>query len=115
MDRISYVAVAVAERSGAALQVSHFIFVGRKTWPLAHEARAGLSAIAEGRKAVAWVGLEYRYMPPVSRLIDEVRSGRLGKLRMLSIREHRFPFLEKVGNWNRFSRRTGSPRPKRRS
>ena len=64
-------------------------------------------AAAEGRKAVAWVGLEYRYMPPVSRLIDEVRSGRLGKLRMLSIREHRFPFLEKVGNWNRLSRRTG--------
>jgi predicted dehydrogenase len=26
---------------------------------------------------------------------------------MLSIREHRFPFLRKVGDWNRFSVRTG--------
>ena len=26
---------------------------------------------------------------------------------MLSIREHRFPFLSKVGDWNRFNRNTG--------
>jgi myo-inositol 2-dehydrogenase / D-chiro-inositol 1-dehydrogenase len=26
---------------------------------------------------------------------------------MLTIREHRFPFLEKVGDWNRFNRNTG--------
>jgi predicted dehydrogenase len=26
---------------------------------------------------------------------------------MVSIREHRYPFLVKVGNWNRFSRNTG--------
>jgi predicted dehydrogenase len=26
---------------------------------------------------------------------------------MLSIREHRFPFLSKVGDWNRFARNTG--------
>jgi hypothetical protein len=26
---------------------------------------------------------------------------------MLSIREHRFPFLTKVGDWNRFSENTG--------
>ena len=26
---------------------------------------------------------------------------------MLSIREHRFPFLVKVGDWNRFNRNTG--------
>ena len=26
---------------------------------------------------------------------------------MLTIREHRFPFLEKVGDWNRFNRYTG--------
>ena len=64
-------------------------------------------AAAEGRRAVTWVGLEYRYMPPVARLIEEVRGGRLGQPRMVSIREHRFPFLEKVDNWNRFSRRTG--------
>jgi len=58
-------------------------------------------------RGVAWVGLEYRYMPPVARLIDEVRGGTVGKLRMLSIREHRYPFLAKVDNWNRFSDNTG--------
>jgi predicted dehydrogenase len=54
-----------------------------------------------------WVGLEYRYMPPVAALIDEVRGGAVGTTRMVAIREHRFPFLVKVGNWNRFSRNTG--------
>ena len=26
---------------------------------------------------------------------------------MMSIREHRFPFLDKIGDWNRFNARTG--------
>jgi predicted dehydrogenase len=51
--------------------------------------------------------MEYRYMPAIARLIQEVDAGRVGNLRMLSIREHRFPFLDKVGNWNRFSRTSG--------
>lgn len=56
---------------------------------------------------LVWVGLEYRYMPPVTRFVEEVHSGKTGALKMLSIREHRFPFLEKVGDWNRFNRKTG--------
>ena len=56
---------------------------------------------------VVWVGLEYRYMAPTVRLLQHTRSGVLGRLRMLAIREHRFPFLVKVGNWNRFSANTG--------
>jgi predicted dehydrogenase len=54
-----------------------------------------------------WMGLEYRYMAPVARLIAEVRAGAVGPVRMVAIREHRFPFLEKVDNWNRLSRNTG--------
>ena len=42
------------------------------------------------------VGLEYRYMPPVAKLIDIVKGGSLGHVRMVAIREHRFPFLVKV-------------------
>jgi len=57
--------------------------------------------------AVVWTAMEYRYMPPVARLVDEVRKGTIGRLRMFAIREHRFPFLPKVGNWNRFARNTG--------
>ncbi len=62
---------------------------------------------ADRRDSLTWVGLEYRYMAPIAALVDVVRSGRLGITRMVSIREHRFPFLVKVDNWNRFSRNTG--------
>jgi myo-inositol 2-dehydrogenase/D-chiro-inositol 1-dehydrogenase len=66
-----------------------------------------VAARAERHPGVVQVGMEYRYMPPVTRLIREVREGVAGRLRMLAIREHRFPFLPKVGDWNRFSRNTG--------
>ena len=56
---------------------------------------------------VVWMGLEYRYMPPIRRLMAEIDAGTAGDVRMVAIREHRFPFLEKVDNWNRFSRNTG--------
>ena len=62
---------------------------------------------ATDHPGLVWVGLEYRYMPSIARLIDEVRAGTVGELAMLSIREHRFPFLDKVGAWNRFNRNTG--------
>lgn len=60
-----------------------------------------------GCDAVVWVGLEYRYMPPVTRLLQEVHAGTIGPSKMVSIREHRFPFLQKVDDWNRFNRNTG--------
>ena len=63
--------------------------------------------LAEARAGLVWVGLEYRYMPPVARLLDELTTGVAGQLHMVSIREHRFPFLTKVGDWNRFSHNTG--------
>ena len=62
---------------------------------------------AQAHPGIVWMGLEYRFMPPVRRFVEELRSGRAGQLRMLSIREHRFPFLAKVGDWNRFNRNTG--------
>ena len=66
-----------------------------------------LVAQAKGRDALFWTGLEYRYMPPVTRFIERVHAGEAGDVRMLSIREHRFPFLHKVDDWNRFNRNTG--------
>ena len=59
------------------------------------------------RSAITWVGLEYRYMAPIAELLRQLRAGVVGDLKMFSIREHRFPFLQKVDNWNRFSRNTG--------
>ncbi len=63
--------------------------------------------MAGERNGLVWVGLEYRYMPPVARLIEEVAAGAAGNVHMVAVREHRFPFLEKVGDWNRFSVNTG--------
>ncbi|MEX0767436.1 MAG: Gfo/Idh/MocA family oxidoreductase [Microthrixaceae bacterium] len=72
-----------------------------------------VQAAAQSHQGIVWVGLEYRYMPPVQRFLAELSSSdkangsSTGQVRMLSIREHRYPFLEKVDNWNRFSANTG--------
>jgi len=63
--------------------------------------------LASNNSKITQVGMEYRYMPPVARLIREVHAGAVGDPQMVAIREHRFPFLEKVGDWNRFSKNTG--------
>ena len=89
--------------------------------------------------------MEYRYMPPIRRLIEESDSRcrrqqslcvsgvlqhdraqaccsslcscdrKLGEPRVLSIREHRFPFLVKVDNWNRSSAKELVPAVQSRS
>ena len=64
-------------------------------------------AKAAGRTAPIWVAMEYRYMPPVARMLEEIAKGSIGTPHMMAVREHRFPFLEKVGDWNRFNARTG--------
>ena len=62
---------------------------------------------ARGSEAVGWMGLEYRYKPPIAKLVAEVHAGVVGDVKMVAIREHRFPFLPKVGDWNRFKSNTG--------
>ena len=59
------------------------------------------------RAALVWMGLEYRYMPPVAELIKIVHSGGVGQVHQVAIREHREPFYPKVDNWNRFTAKTG--------
>jgi predicted dehydrogenase len=62
---------------------------------------------AATHEGIVWVGLEYRYMPAVAQLLDRVGAGDAGRLHMVSVREHRYPFLVKVDDWNRFNRNTG--------
>lgn len=66
-----------------------------------------LEALAGSYPAPVWVAMEYRYMPPVQEIIQAAHGGKLGNIHMLSIVEHRFPFLHKVDAWNRFAERTG--------
>ena len=70
------------------------------------EAAPALARLHESYPAPVWVAMEYRYMPPVARMIEQAEAV-TGGIRMLSIREHRFPFLTKVGDWNRFNSNTG--------
>jgi len=65
-----------------------------------------LNAFSRAYQAPVWVAMEYRYMPPVAKLIEDCAQV-TGDLKMLTIREHRFAFLPKIGNWNRFSANTG--------
>ncbi|MFI2566190.1 Gfo/Idh/MocA family protein [Paenarthrobacter sp. NPDC018779] len=66
-----------------------------------------LELLAASYPAPVWVAMEYRYMPPVQEIIQAAHGGKLGTIHMLSIVEHRFPFLHKVDAWNRFAERTG--------
>lgn len=64
-------------------------------------------AQAQAHRGIFWVGMEYRFMPPVAQLIAQTAAGKVGRLTRIGMVEHRFPFLRKVGDWNRFSSNTG--------
>lgn len=87
-------------------QHRHLPLLVEKPLFTAPEDAARIAAFEAGYSAPVWVAMEYRYMPPVAKLLDEAASA-TGGIRMLSIREHRFPFLPKVQSWNRFNRNTG--------
>ena len=67
---------------------------------------ARVRQLEEQARSPIWVAMEYRYMPPIAQFLEKMRDA-TGGVRMLTIREHRFPFLSKVGNWNRLSCLTG--------
>ena len=66
-----------------------------------------LRDLTANHPAPVWVAMEYRYMPPIAALREQVTGDALGAVKMRTIREHRFPFLEKVNDWNRFNRNSG--------
>ncbi len=65
-----------------------------------------VARLARDYPAPVWVAMEYRYMPPIAMLVDRAEEA-TGGIRMLTVREHRFPFLDKVGAWNRFNATSG--------
>ena len=67
---------------------------------------ARIEAFRDSYGAPVWVAMEYRYMPPMQQFLEMVEEV-TGGIRMLSITEHRFPFLQKVNNWNRFTANSG--------
>lgn len=54
------------------------------------------------------VGLQYRYKPIYAEALHEAKVRRsLGDLKTITILEHREPFLDKVRQWNKFSKLSG--------
>jgi myo-inositol 2-dehydrogenase / D-chiro-inositol 1-dehydrogenase len=52
-----------------------------------------------------WVAMEYRFIPAIAKLIELLPT--VGDIKMVTIRENRFPFLKKIGEWNRDRNKTG--------
>jgi predicted dehydrogenase len=68
-----------------------------------------ITQIAEGYPAVFQVGLQYRYKSMMSEAIYETLTRKtIGTVQMISIQEHRLPFLDKVNQWNKFSKFSGN-------
>lgn len=54
------------------------------------------------------IGLQYRYKPQYLEAFAEALERRtLGELKTISVSEYRPPFLDKVGQWNKFQRFSG--------
>ena len=53
------------------------------------------------------IGLQYRYKWLYREAMREMHAGSLGRIHSVQVLEHRFPFLDKVGQWNKFNANTG--------
>jgi myo-inositol 2-dehydrogenase/D-chiro-inositol 1-dehydrogenase len=74
------------------------------TLPDAYE----IMKIAEDYPSVLQIGLQYRYKAMYVEAIHEAQERKsLGDIKMISILEHRIPFLDKVNQWNKFSKYSG--------
>ena len=67
---------------------------------------ARMEKFRQSYQAPVWVAMEYRYMPPMQEFLKQADSF-TGGIKMLTLMEHRFPFLVKVGDWNRFNQKSG--------
>ena len=64
--------------------------------------------IANSYGAVFQIGLQYRYMAIcVEALYETLERRSIGSVKTISILEHRIPFLDKVNQWNKFSKYSG--------
>lgn len=67
-----------------------------------------IARIAGSYEGIFQVGLQYRYKAIYREAIHEaLERGTLGEIITVSMTEHRMPFLDKVGQWNKFGRFSG--------
>ncbi len=64
--------------------------------------------LAAGHSRPVRLGLQYRYKAIYAEAISEVFDREsVGRVHSVNMLEHRFPFLDKVGQWNKFNACTG--------
>ena len=90
---------AIAARVSLPILVEKPLFTDPADW-------RRVEAFKRDYSAPVWVAMEYRYMPPMQQFLSRAESA-TGGIKMLTIVEHRYPFLQKVGNWNRFNCNSG--------
>ncbi|MGC9399849.1 MAG: Gfo/Idh/MocA family protein [Anaerolineae bacterium] len=74
------------------------------TLPDAYE----IMRLAQTYEAVFQIGLQYRYKAMYYEAIHEALERRtVGDIKIISILKHRIPFLDKVNQWNKFSKYSG--------
>lgn len=69
---------------------------------------AAIVDLSASYSAFIQIGLQYRYKAQYVEAFHEALERRsLGDVKTISVSEHRPPFLDKVGQWNKFSRFSG--------
>ena len=56
-------------------------------------------------QAKIWVAMEYRFIPAINKLIQLLPE--IGPIKKVAIRENRYPFLSKIGEWNKDVNKSG--------
>jgi predicted dehydrogenase len=93
--------VRVAAKSGKHILVEKPVAT---TIPDAYE----ISQIADAYDGIFQVGLQYRYKAIYTEAIHEALERKtLGDIKVVSMVEHRMAFLDKIGQWNKYSRLSG--------
>ncbi len=94
-------AVRTAARSGKHILIEKPVAT---TIPDAWE----IAQMADAHAGIFQVGLQYRYKAIYTEAIHEVLERKtLGDIKTISMAEHRMPFLDKVGQWNKYGRYSG--------
>jgi predicted dehydrogenase len=67
-----------------------------------------IAQTAKAHPAVFQIGLQYRYKPIYVEAIHAALERKtIGEIKTITILEHRVPFLDKVKQWNKFSKYSG--------
>ncbi|XOV84581.1 MAG: Gfo/Idh/MocA family protein [bacterium] len=67
-----------------------------------------IKSLAQEHKLNLHIGLQYRFKSIYAEAIREVFTlHAVGRVHQVNLAEHRFPFLDKVGQWNKFNHLSG--------